>query len=164
MIRVGEFLDVKRRLEELGIDSNKTLAILPGNFASARSKSDLVNEGTASTVRVLFRNAGVPETPLEEHGERTPEKVEEAFEWVGPIIFFASTIITQNPQLIDISVGVIANYLTDFFKGIGEGGKNAKLDIVVETKSGSYKRISYEGSVDGLKEIPKIVRSTYDEE
>jgi hypothetical protein len=164
VIQVEEFVDVKKRFKELDFDSTTTLAILPRNFVTAESKEELINEGTTSTVRVLWKQAKVHETPFEKEGERIPEAVEEAFDWIGPTIFLASSLLIQNPLLIDVAVGVIANYLTDFFKGIPAGKRNAKLDVVVETKSGSYKKIHYEGAIEGLKEVPKIARSLHDEQ
>ena len=164
MIQIEDFPDVKNKAREMGCNVPETLAILPKNFISAKSKGELINEDTASTVRVLWKQAGIVETPIEKEGEKIPELVMNWFEWVGPTILFTSTLITQNPQLIDIALGVIANYLTDFFKGVPKGQKKAKLDFVEETKSGNYKRLHYEGDVEGMKDLPKIIRSLHDEE
>jgi hypothetical protein len=163
MLQTEDFPDVKKKAEELGCNLPKTLAILPRNFASAKSKNDLVNEETASTVKVLWEQAGIIETPIEKEGEKIPEVVLNWFDWVGPTIFFTSALITQNPQLIDISLGVISNYLTDWFKGVPKEQRKVKLDIVEETRSGSSKKLLYEGDVDGLKDLPKIIRSLHDE-
>lgn len=164
MIKVKEYLDVKKRAEELGCNIPNSLAILPRDFANAKSKGDLLHEDTTSTVRVLWKQEGVIETPIEKAGESIPAILEESFYWVGPTIFFASTLIIQNPHLIDIALGVISNYLTDWFKGLTEGRKKATLDVVVETKSGSYKEIHYEGAIEGLEELPKVIRSLHDEQ
>jgi hypothetical protein len=164
MIQVEDFTDIKKKAQELDCNVPKTLAILPKNFTSAKSKSELVNEDTASTIRVLWKQAGVVETPIEKEGEEIPELVLNWFEWVGPTILFTSTLISQNPQLIEISLGVIANYLTDWFKGFPKRQRLAKLDIVAETKSGTYKKLHYEGDAKGLKDLPKIIRSLHDEE
>jgi hypothetical protein len=163
MLQVEEFPDIKKKAQELGCNVPKTIAILPRNFISAKSKVDLVNENTTTTVRVLWKQAGIIETPIEKEGEKIPELALNWFEWVGPTILFTSALITQNPQLVDIALGVISNYLTDWFKGLPKEQKKARLNIVEETRSGSYKRLQYEGDVEGLKELPKIVRSLHDE-
>jgi len=80
-------------------------------------------------------------------------------DWYGPIIFYGASIISQNPQCIDISLGIIANYLSDYFKG-GVGNKNAKLVVIKEvTKSTKYIRVNYDGPIEGLKEIPEMLNS-----
>jgi hypothetical protein len=164
MIEVEDFPDVKKIAQKIGCNVPETIAILPRNFTSAKSKEELRNQSTTSTIRVLWKEAGVIETPIEKEGEKIPEYVMNWFEWVGPTILVTSTLITQNPQLVELSLGVIANYLTDFFKGVPKKQKKAKLEIVAETKSGNYKRVRYEGDIDGIKELHKIIRSLHDED
>jgi len=164
LIKVEEYFDVKKKAQDLDCNIPDSIAILPRNFENAKSKEDLVHEDTAATIRVLWKQNKIVETPLEKEGEAIPFVVEEAFGWIGPLIFFTSAVIAQNPYLIDISIGVISNYLTDWFKGLMDGEKEVSLDVVVETKSGSYTKIRYEGSPEGLKELPKIIRSMHDEQ
>ena len=163
MIKVEDYIDVKKTIEKLGCISPTLVAILPRNFASAKSRDEFIHEDSTLTIRTLWRQSGITETPIEQEAESFSIMTEESFEWVGPLILFTATAITQNPQLVDVSIGVIANYLTDWFKGVRKSEKNAKLDVIVEKENGLYKRIHYEGSPEGLKEIPKIVRSIHDE-
>ena len=163
MIQVEDYIDVKEKIGKLGLNRPVLLAILPRNFATAESREELVHEDTTPTIRVLWRQNGISETPIEKEREPFPIVLEESFEWVGPLILFTSTFITQNPQLVDLSFGVMANYLTDWFKGVRESEKTAKLDIIVEKENGTYKKIHYEGAPEGLKEMPKIIRSIRDE-
>ena len=162
MITIGDYPDIAKKLEEFDLTYPKTLAILPLNLNSATSKKDLFNSETTSTVRVLWKKAGVVETPIEGKN-KIPELLQQSFEWIGPTIFFASTLITGHPELIDLAVRVISDYLTVLFKGIPKEEKKAKLDIVAETKNGSFKDIHYEGDIEGLKELPKVIRSLDDE-
>lgn len=83
---------------------------------------------------------------------------------VGPTILITSSVIIQNPHLITITLNVISNYLTDFFKGVPNNQTNAKLSIVVKNKSGDYKKIKYNGHKDELKELPKIIKAVHDEQ
>lgn len=163
MIQIKNFIDVKNKCKKLGCNLPTNLTILPRNFVSAESKDQLLNEGTATTVKVLLRNAGIKETPLEKTGEKINGIVEEGFDWIGPTLFLSSALLMQNQLLIDLALGVIANYLTDFFKGIPDEKKNVKLNVVIETKTGNHKEVKYEGPVEGLKEVPKVVRSLHDE-
>lgn len=162
MISSEEYINVKKRAQELACNIPDSIAILPSNFQTAKSSSDLIHENATSTIRVLWRQNKISETPVEK--EELPFIVEEAFGWVGPVIFFTSIFIAQNPYLIDIAIGVISNYLTDWFKGVTAKEKKCKLAVVVETKKGFYKKIQYEGSLEGLKELPKIIRSLHNEQ
>lgn len=163
MILVEDYINVKKRIESLGYNQPAAMAILPRNFEKASSRSELVYEGTSETIRKLWKQKGILDTRLEKEGEKTFFVIEESFEWIGPLILFTSTMITQNPQMVDLSIGVISNYLADWFKGITESEKKAKIDVIVEKKDGSYKKIHYEGPIEGLKELPGIARSIHDE-
>lgn len=157
-IQIYDFASVIEKAKELGCNIPTGLALLPRNFESAESKEDLLHESSTPTVRIIFRKQGIKETPLEYEGEKFPQISEKKFdEWVGPIIFASYALLSQNPHIISIALGVISNYLTDFFKGI-PGEKRAKLDVVVETKNRKFKRVHYEGPISGLGKILEIIR------
>jgi hypothetical protein len=157
-MEIQEFVNVEEKAQSLGCNIPSGLALLPRNFEEAQFKEDLLHESSAPTVRVLLRNNGITETPLELEGERFPQISEKAFvEWIGPTIFVGFMLLSQNPHIVSIALGVISNYLTDFFKGMPSVGK-AKLDIVVETRKKTYKKIHYEGPVSGLEKITEVVK------
>lgn len=163
MVEIKEYINVKNRAQDLDCDVPESIAILPRNFENANSKDELSHESTTSTIRILWRQNHIIETPIEKQGEKIPFIIEESFGWVGPVIFVASAFLTQNPHLINIALGVISNYLTDWFKGIRDQDRNTSLDIVIETKSGSYKRVHYEGPPEGLEKLPEVIRSVHNE-
>jgi hypothetical protein len=164
MIKVVDYNNLNEQLKEFGLVVNpKTLVILPTNLSAAKSKKDLFYAETTSTVKVLFRQAGIVETPIEKTKE-IPDLALESFDWIGPTIFFASTLINQNPDVTEKAISVISEYLQAWFKGISKPQRNVQLNIVTEKRTGSYKEIHYEGDVEGLKELPKIIRSLHDEQ
>jgi hypothetical protein len=163
VIKVGDYLDLTKKLKEFDFVYPKSLAILPTNLDSAESKKDLVNSDSTSTVRILWRKAGVVETPIEDRNT-IPELHQESFEWVGPTIIFAATLIAGNPELVELAIAVISDYLTEWLRGIVKEERKAKLRIVAQTKTGSYRDIHYDGDVEGLKELPKVIRSLNDEQ
>jgi hypothetical protein len=133
------------------------LAILPRNFETANSKDELLHESNAATVRTLLRTAGLSETPIEPKGERFRSFQQNDFTWVGPTLFFAAAQLSQDPSIVSVSLGVIANYLTEFFRGI-TGRRRVTLDVVVEqTRTKKYVRLHYDGDVDGFTQIPDAV-------
>lgn len=64
--------------------------------------------------------------------------------------------LSENPELVSITCGVIANYVTDFFKGQKEPSVRLKV-IHKETKTSKLTEISYEGDLEGLDKLEKSI-------
>lgn len=157
-VQITDYVDVRNRARDLGCNEPTGLCILPRNFDTVKSKEELIHESSTPTVRVLWKQAGIQEAKIEREGERFSQVSEKDFVgWVGPIIFVSAALLSQDPNAISVALGVVSNYLTDWFRGV-VGEKRAKLDIVVETAESKYKRIRYDGSIDGLRELPEILR------
>ena len=149
---------VLERATALGLSPPTFLALLPRNFFDADDRADLIHESNATTIRKLWKRNKISETPLEPPEVVFPVVVERSADWVAPTVFVSSMLLTSNPALVSLAIGVIANYATDFLKG-RVAKPTVRLDVVVETtKSKSFRRISYTGPVDGLNNLPDIVR------
>ena len=156
-IQVFEFVDVEEKSKALGCNIPTSIALLPRNFEIAESRYALLHEKSAWTIRELFQENGIVETPLERDGEVFYGVVEKGLEeWIAPMIFVSSALLSQNPHIVSVALGVISNHVTDLFRRIPEYG-TVRLDIVVETKKKTYMRISYEGPVSGLEKAEQIV-------
>ncbi len=163
-INTTEFVNVVEKAHNLGCNSPTGIALLPRNFDSADTQSELVHEESVLTVRKLWKKAGVIETPLAQPGTTFPPVRERSFnEWMGPIIFVSYALWNGNEYQISMALNVISDYLTDFFKGMG-GNNNVRLEIVSETKGGDYRSVQYRGAVEGLSELPAIVREVAESE
>lgn len=158
-VEISDFVNVEERAVALGIAPPPSFCILPRNFETASAVKDLIYEGSADTVRKLLRESGIEDIHLRR--EEIPYRfyIQNAFEWVGPTLFFGATVLSQNPYLIELSLNILANYLTDFFKGV-PGQKSAKLDIVLEKKPKSaYVRLRYRGPVEGIRELTQTIKT-----
>lgn len=157
-ITTSNFIDVPDKARALGCNPPSGLALLPRNFQDAETKADLLHESSVASVRILFRQNNILETPLELEDDRFSQISEKGFtEWIAPTIFVSFALLNQNPHILSLALGVMSNYLTDFFKGMPRIGR-VKLNIVVETEDKTYKRIHYEGPVSGLEKLPDIAR------
>jgi hypothetical protein len=156
-IEILDYPDPIRRSSELGLNAPTHIALLPRNFLEAQSKADLVLESSTPTVRILWRQAGIRETPLENDGERLPTIEERGLpDWIAPTIFLGSTMLNQGQILLTLALNVISNYLYDLLKHQDDTG--VKLDIVVEKRRGSeYKMIRYRGPVEGMDQLPAVI-------
>jgi hypothetical protein len=153
---VEDFFDVDARAKALGLHVPIGLCFLPRNLEDATNAGDLLYEGDIDSLRVLFRQAGVTETRLEQNGTRVPVLKQKNAELVVPTLCVAAALLTENPSAVNIALSVIANYITDFFKGMG-GEKRVRFSIVIKDKSvGRYKRYKYSGDPGGIKEFSKL--------
>lgn len=157
---ISDFATVADKLDELGCNFPSGIAILPVNFESASTVKELRQASEAATVKTLFRTANVPYGDIVGRNERLPYIQNNAFEWIAPTLFISAALLAENPAGISVALSVIANYATDFFKGM-TGDKNIKLDVVVEkSNSKTCKKVSYEGPPDGLKDLASIIEAT----
>lgn len=77
-------------------------------------------------------------------------------DWFGPLLFISSSALLQNPELISIMCGVIANYVTDFFESSDK--PNIRLKVIHEEKKTSkLTEISYEGGLEGLGKLEESI-------
>jgi len=155
-IEVSDYPDVQERARFLGCQVPTEIAILPTNFVNATERRELTHASSAMTVRALLKEAGVKETRIEPEDVKFPSEHKKAADWIGPTIFFSAVLLSQNPQVIEVALGIVSNYLTDLFRGTLQSAKST-LDVVVKSPKG-YKRIHYEGSHKGLAEVRETVR------
>lgn len=158
---ISDFDSVSERISALGYSCpDDGIAILPINFENASSVEELRQAAESSTVKTLFRNANVPYVDLFKGEKRLPYVHNNAFELVVPTLFVSANLLSQNPAAVSIALSVIANYATDFFKGMSKEA-SVKLEVVIEiTKTKKCKRISYEGPPEGLRALADVIRES----
>lgn len=161
---VSDYPSVADRMTTLGcIFPEAGFALLPLNFESASSIAEFRQISAASTVKTLLRTAGIPYSEIVKREEKPPYVHNNAFEWVAPTMFVSAGLLSQNANAIAVALSVLANYATDFFKGMRTDSK-VRLEVVVETtKTKTCKRISYEGSPEGLRELAELIRDIANE-
>ena len=162
-IRITNYTTVRSRAEGFGFLAPQDLTVLPENFDTASSPSDFLFRPEAATLRTLFRNHSLDVGGLLPNGARPSYITNKSFEWTAPTLFVAASLWSDNASAVNIALGLIANYLTDFFKGIG-GSHNVKLSFVVEkTVSKTCKKLSYEGDINGLLGLAEAIKKLADE-
>ena len=160
---ISDYIQVFEKLDELGCSYSGGIAILPVNFEAATPMTPVRQLMGTLTIKKIFSISNVPYSEIRRGNEKPSYIGHRSFEWAIPTLFFSASLLLQNPEAISVSLSVIANYLTDFFKGFGEE-KKGKLDIVVEkNKSKIFKKISYEGPIDGIKELADVAKEILNE-
>lgn len=158
---ISDYIQVFEKLDELGCSYSEGIAILPENFETATPTTSLMQLAEASTIKTLLRNNDIPYSDIRKENEQSSYIQNNAFEWIGPTLFFPASLLLDNPEITAIALGIIANYLTDFFKGF-PGENKVKLDVVVETTdprtlTKTYKRIRCEGNADDIAKLDDFI-------
>ena len=152
---VKEYINVREHLNKLGIAEPTALTLLPVNFETATSESEFLLPTEVLTIRKLLRQEELPFEDLMSEGAKARYVGHKSAGLILPILFLTS-LIAENPYLVQIALSVIANYATDFFKGMG-AGKSMKMEFVVEKPNGSYKRFSFEGPPENLADALAVI-------
>ncbi|HEY6349660.1 MAG TPA: hypothetical protein VI636_09645 [Candidatus Angelobacter sp.] len=159
---VSDYIDVGKKMADLGCRHPERMALLPINFESATSIDQLLQASETATIKKLLLAQAIPLDDIVAPSQRPPYVKNKSHGWVAPILFISASIYSQNQMLISVALNVLGNYATDFFRG-DHGTHNVKLNVVIEKKNRAYKKIAYDGPVEGLKELPKIIREATDE-
>ncbi len=133
------------------------MVLLPLTFESAQSPNELIYAASTDTVRKLLVQKRVPTVKLEQEGQEYPHAEQHALEWMGPVILFTAASISQNPEIVSITLGVISNYLTDWFRCVPKENRRASLKMVKETKDGDYKSFEFSGPPENLGQVKDIM-------
>ena len=160
-----EYIDVRKKIKELSLNDIERIAFLPMNFETAKSVDEFVYQDSLKVVNKLVKQKDINIERLEYDTTDTKYYIENDITWIGPTIFIGYSFWTQNQHLISISLSLIANYLTDFFKGKSDSPK-VRLDYVLEKdpkKGKKNVRFTYEGDIEGLDKLPSILKKLKDE-
>jgi hypothetical protein len=160
--KITDCVDIRKKMADLGCRCPEGMALLPINFESVMSISEFLQASEAATIKKLLLAKAIPLDDIVDRNQRPPYVKNKSYEWISPIIFVSASLYSQNPALVSIALNVLGNYATDFFRGI-RGVHDVSLNIVVERKNKTYKKISYQGPIEGLKDLPEIIREVADE-
>jgi hypothetical protein len=131
---------------------------LPNGYETAGSADAIEHAPDASTLRKLFAEAGVQVHQVELPSGRFPVVVQKSNDWIAPTLFVSSMLMSQNPYATQIALGVIASYISEHLQGF-RPGQSVELSFIVETsKSRTCKKLTYQGPVSGIKDLPQIFR------
>lgn len=153
---VRGYVCVSEKLKSFGVSVPSELAILPGNLATAKSIGDLRQHVESDTVRTLLKANKITHVEIFDEDDQPPYLQQYGFEWFGPTLFISAGLLSQDPNILSVTLGIITNYLYDLFKGAKDG--KASLDVILQQADGSCKEIHYSGPPDGLSKVAEIVK------
>ena len=153
-----EEIDLSTKLNELELLLPEKIAFFPENLDQANAKSDFVFTDSLLDLKKIFQQEN--SVSVETFGIDTElYRSRKSADVYLPAIFFSVSLLSENSTLVSVSLNVLSNYVYDLCKGT-LGKKTAHVDLYIETKEkGKVKKISYNGSVEGLKELENIIKS-----
>jgi hypothetical protein len=148
--------DITTRFTELGLKPSSGICILPSNFLDATSQDELFCRADANDLKILFRQAKVTLDKIEPDGVKIPFRDDRDSSLYLPALLLGSAFLANNPHLLNIALAVVANYVTDYFRG--KAGKNrVTCSVIVEkTDNKTTKQINYDGPPE---EFGKLIDS-----
>lgn len=150
-----EEIDIKEKFKELNLSFPDGLVFFPENIESANAVDDFIFAEPLTQLRKVFKANNIDFTTL--GNETTKLRARKSADIYLPSLFIGLNLISQNPAAVSVALSVLANYVTDFFKGT-VGSKKVSLDIYVETTNKkTITKINYKGDAEGLKNIGNII-------
>jgi hypothetical protein len=159
---VHDYISVSEKLKSFGISLPSGLTILPSNLATATSIGDLRQHVESDTVRALLTENKIAYGEIFDDDHQPPYLQQYSFEWFGPTLLVSANLLVQDPNLLSVTMGVIANYLFDLFKRTT--ASKATLDVIVEKSDGSCQQIHYSGPSDGLSHVAELAKKLVEKE
>lgn len=147
--------DFAEKLQHLGAAPLSKISVIPDNITSADSTSNLSQSAESDTVRTLLTQNRIPHQDIFQNYEDIVYVQNYSSDWFGPSILIPIAALIQNPNITSVVLGLITNYLYDAFKGSKK--QTVKITIIKETKGGEFRKVSYDGPLQGMSELAEIV-------
>jgi len=159
--KISDFINIDEKLKLLNIDLTGDFCILPENIKEVTSSNDFIFSESTTSLKKYLRQNGVDIKVIENQNSTFRQR--KSVDFYAPLFFIGYTVFSENSALVSIGLNVLSNYISDFFKG-SFGEKKVKIEIIVETTpKKTYKSITYEGNVDGIKELSNVIKSLKNE-
>lgn len=150
-------IDIKGIFKKLDIEFPSNLCFFPENIDSVKDKAEFVFADSISDLHKVFRQNQIEFSTL--GGESSLLRSRKNADFFAPALFFSLSLISENPTIVSVSLSILANYITDFFKG-SFGRKKVNLEIYIETVGKrKIKKISYSGDFEGMVKLESVIKS-----
>ncbi len=146
--------------EILQPDEDQRIILLPQNYELTNNKEDLFFNEEIKTVSKMFSLNSLDNFIIKFDGEEIDSYIaQKSGEIILPSIFVSSLILTENPQLVSVALGVISNYATTLLKGIPKRNQTVEFKIINKnSKTKKLSKIEYKGNIEGISELAKVVK------
>lgn len=166
-IETTDYIDVSGRLEELGcpILDDQAIGILPVGFDTLTDVDRFAVSDRTRTLVKLFKENEIPVSIAKRKGQSLGRRKAASLEsttWIGPTLYISAVLLSESPQNISMGLRLIADHLADYFVKMSTRERKATLEIVFGKRvkkdgSENYKKLSYKGDGEMLRELSQIL-------
>lgn len=157
-ITQDSYIEVRKRLVELGCASPRSVAILPMNFDKVSSVDEFRFPFTMLTTTKLLQAVGLSIDDIMPHDSSRRYTKNRADDWILPTLFLTYYWLAQQPAGLEIIITAILEYAERFYGAMPT--PRVSMSIVREHPDGVCEKISYDGPVKGLRDLTQVVQST----
>lgn len=148
---------IEESLEKLDLKLPDQISFFPENVQTVENKNDFIFTESMVELNKYFK---ANDLNLDTFGGDTElYRSRKNADIYLPAIFFSLSVISENPNLVSVSLNVLSNYVYDALKGT-IGKKTAHVEFHIESKEkGKVKKIDYKGDIEGLKGLEKVIKA-----
>lgn len=143
--------DVDAHAEELNLQPPDSVAVIPQNFFSAETQSDLKLNQESITVEKLLEEEGIDTDELIDSTDHPVSHTWSA-ETIGPLIHFTAEFIANNWAGVLTVISIIQTYYSN------QRTESVQFTFNVERPDGTTKAIQYEGPPEELDSVTDLIK------
>jgi hypothetical protein len=161
-VRVKACADLAARAEALGCRVPGGIAVLPGNFLTARSAAELRYHESVPSVRAAWRSVGLNDDGSGcDAPQLSPGSRASSDRPAHLAVFFGSGLLRRRVECVTLALGMVGAVLAER-RGAGVDPMNVRLDAIVERPDRKgYTCLEYRGDVYELVALAKPVREVW---
>ena len=149
-----EYVCVSQRAAEMGCVLPQ-IAIMPDNFAVARSQRELRIRREALALRRVLERSSFPLGTFCHAAEQATYSEEDFVHWEASL-FVSAAILKREPYAVPLALSIIRHHLAEYLSDDRE--RPIRLAMVVERNGGrACTRLVYEGNIAGLRALAERV-------
>lgn len=156
--KIREYNNFINQIKKYNFDIPDGISLIPTNIEMANSKDELVYFGSAKSLKKLWKSNSIELEKIEKEGDYQYYLYQRSAEWIAPTIFLGASLLYENSNTISVALSVVANYVTDLFKG-KPPKTTFKMELIIEEeKNKKYKKITFEGEPNNMNDLVKVIR------
>lgn len=152
------------RFSRLQLSEQDVITIVPRNIMNVESNDQFIYRESTKDIVKLFSLNSIELDSYWKNKRSKSYKHEHSAEWIGPTFFLGAALLSENSNAISVALSVIANFLTDLFKGKAPD-TTFKMEFIIETKKNkSFKKLFFEGKPTDIDKLIKLIKAVHDED
>lgn len=149
-----DYVCVSERAAEIGC-ALPEIAIMPDNFAVARSPRELRIRREALALREVLEHSSFPLGTFCHAAEHTTYSEEDFVHWEASL-FVSAAILKREPYAVPLALSIIRHHLAEYLSDDQE--RPIRLAMVVERNGDrACRKVVYEGNIAGLRTLAERV-------